>query len=130
MKSTYAFVFSVLVAASPAWAGSAGNGAAQRAQAYGNPPPPPPPRASYAYCFGGDPRVTYFSGVFPIPPAGYGGGVAFGHYLTQRGYHNNGGQCRSALTEAGAVADRKSAEASISATYQNHKIVETEWSGT
>jgi len=123
MKSTPAFAFLALLA-SAAWAGSHGNGADQRNGYH------PQMRTSYAYCYGGNQHVAYFSRVFALAPAGNGGGVAFGRYLDRMGYHNNGGQCRSAPTEAGAIAGKTESEDTFrSAEYHHRRIVETDWAG-
>jgi hypothetical protein len=124
MKSTYASLFAVLMA-STAWAGSHGNGAAQRNGTS------PQPATSYAFCYGGNPHVAYFSRVFQVDPAVNNGGGAFGNYLGQKGYVNDGGQCRSSTSEAGADAYKKESEDMFrSATYHNRTIVEIDWPGT
>jgi hypothetical protein len=100
---------------SAAWAGTMGNGHQQRT-------------AAYAYCYGGIGKVEYFSKVFLVRPGENNGGVAFGKYLTSMGYRNDGGLCRGAPTEGGAIADKKQSEDTFrSAEYHHRQIVETEW---
>jgi len=123
MKTTHALLIAALTA-SAAWAGSHGNGADQRNGFYAR------TQTSYAYCYGGNQHVAYFSRVFALTPAVRSGGGAFGHYLDRMGYHNDGGQCRSAPTEAGAVAGKSESENTFrSAEYHHRRIVETEWAG-
>ncbi|MGH8214025.1 MAG: hypothetical protein ACREPP_12435 [Rhodanobacteraceae bacterium] len=126
MKPTTALLFATVIAATSAtaWAGSLGNGAAQRNAMYQH------KQTAFEYCYGGNNHVEYFSGVFPLTPSGNGGGVKFGQYLTQSGYHNDGGQCRTAPTMAGAVAGKQESESIFqSAEYHHRPVVETEWAG-
>lgn len=122
MKSTTALLLAAITTTAatltPAWAGHLGNGHMQR-------------QTTYVYCYGGNNHVEYFSRVFQVvPPATSGGSVGFGNYLTGMGYANDGGQCRSAPTMAGAVAGKQESESIFqSAEYHDRKVVETEWAG-
>jgi hypothetical protein len=128
MKSTTALLFfATLMAATvtSAWAGSLGNGAAQRNAMYQQ------KQTAFEYCYGGNNHAEYFSRVFPLTSANNGGGVKFGSYLAQSGFHNDGGQCRTAPTMAGAVAGKQESESTFrSEEYHHRKIVETDWAGS
>jgi hypothetical protein len=126
MRSKTALLFTSLTAmTTTVCAGTLGNGAAQRNAMYQH------KQTTYGYCYGGNNHVEYFSRVFPITPAGGGGGVKFGNYLTGMGYHNDGGQCRTAPTMDSAAAGKQTSENIFqSAEYHNRKIVETDWSGS
>ena len=118
MKSTYVFVFSILMT-STAWAGSHGNGHMQAMPSY-----------AYAYCYAHNPRIAYFSRVFHVTSAGNRGDKAWAGYLTRSGYANVLGECRFAMTEAAGAAAKKEAEDGFRATYRHIKIVQTDWSGS
>lgn len=125
-KSALVFVtFSVAVATS-GWAGTFGNGAAQRNAIYHQ-----QTHTAFEYCYGGNNHVEYFSRVFSLSTATNAGGVKFGDYLTQSGFHNDGGQCRTAPTMAGAVAGKQESESTFqSQEYHHRQIVETDWAGS
>lgn len=126
MRSTSVLLFATLTAATATtWAGSLGNGAAQRNAMHQQ------KQTAFEYCYGGNNHVEYFSRVFSLSSANNDGGVKFGQYLTQSGYHNDGGQCRTAPTMAGATADKQTSESTFqSEEYHHRKIVETEWAGS
>ncbi|MBS0432283.1 MAG: hypothetical protein JSS21_07740 [Proteobacteria bacterium] len=117
----FAILFSALTAATvtTASAGTTGNGWSR------------PNSTSYAYCYGGNNHVEYFSRVFQVvPPATSEGAGGFGNYLTKMGYANDGGQCRSGPTMASATAGKQESENTFqSAEYHHRKIVETDWAG-
>ena len=125
-KSAFLLAILTVATAATAWAGSLGNGAAQRNAMHQH------NQTSFEYCYGGNNHVEYFSRVFALSSAdGGAGGVKFGKYLTQSGYHNDGGQCRTAPTMAGAVAGKQESESTFqSEEYHHRKIVETDWAGS
>lgn len=127
MRSTSALLLATLTAAAAttAWTGTLGNGAAQRNAMYQQ------KQTAFEYCYGGNNHVEYFSRVFSLSSAHNAGGVKYGEYLTQSGYHNDGGQCRTAPTMAGAVAGKQESENTFqSEEYHHRNIVETEWNGS
>jgi hypothetical protein len=125
-KSALLFATLSVAVATSAWAGSLGNGAAQRNAMHQQ------KQTAFEYCYGGNNHVEYFSRVFSSNPASGGaGGVKFGEYLAQSGYRNNGGQCRTAPTMSSATADKQTSESTFqSEEYHHRKIVETEWAGS
>ena len=128
MRSTSALLFAILFATltaatvTTAWAGTTGNGWSR------------PNSTSYAFCYGGNPNVEYFSRVFPLASSATNDvaneGVAFTHYLSGKGYRTSGGQCRTAPTEAGAIADKQTNESTFQSAEYRRKVVETEWAGS
>ncbi len=124
-KLLIAFLEMAVLCTSPGWAGSMGNGAAQRRAAAGLAPLPEKPR--YVFCFGGNPNSVYFSAVIaqapsPRPP---NLGIAYGKYLTRAGFRNDGGQCVNAEVRADAVAEKERREAS----FGTRKVIQTGWTG-
>jgi len=116
-----------LLCVSPGLAGSMGNGAAQRAAAYGH-HYDATATTQYVYCFGGNPHSVYFSAVFAAPSTR--GPVdlssSYGHYLTQRGYRADGAQCIHATNRADASAAMMRSENEFRS---GRAIVETSWQG-
>jgi hypothetical protein len=115
-----------VVCASPSWAGTTGNGAAQRNGVQ------PVAKTHYTYCFGGLRKIVYFSPVIASPPTVNkpDPGGPFGAYLTKT-YgvgSNDGGQCVSSEAMADIISAKKQREAEFD--YKKWKIVETTWAGT
>ena len=115
-------VAAVLATATPAEAGTTGNGSATQAT------------TQYTYCFGGHPDVAYFSAVIVSAPAADNHDLngtfqtAFGNYLTHTlGVVNNGGQCFTSDAMALSVNGKKQHEAEL--VWRKWKIVETNWAG-
>jgi hypothetical protein len=80
-------VFGLLVLfASQGWAGTLGNGAAQRRAAAGLPPlPGPDAKTRYEFCYAGNPKVVYFTQVVTVAPGAPGlGDIAYSHYIQKR----------------------------------------------
>jgi len=127
MRTKSALLLATLAAATAAtaWAGSHGNGAAQRNAMYQQ------KQTAFEYCYGGNNHVEYFSRVFALNTAdGGAGGVKFGKYLTQSGYANDGGQCRTGPTMSSATAGKRESESTFqSQEYHHRRIVETDWAG-
>jgi hypothetical protein len=128
-KLPLAIFGAALLCAAPAFAGSMGNGAAQR---NGIAPAAPAAKAHYSVCWGQWPRTStaYFSAVITSAPSLQNPSfeAAFRSYL-----HNTFGigaapQCYIALSMDDAVAAKKKQEASF-AGLQKLKIVETNWTG-
>ncbi len=115
-----------LLCVSQSWAGSMGNGAAQRRAAFGL--PPQGATTNYVFCYGGNPHTVYFSPVFAaastrgIPSLS----AAYGRYLTQMGYMADGGQCIHASASADASAAKRRQESEFRS---GRNIIETTWSG-
>lgn len=114
-----------LLCVSQSFAGSMGNGAAQRRAAFaahaGD------GTTQYVFCYGGNSHSVYFSSVFA--EASTRGPVslssAYSHYLTQMGYKASG-QCNHATTSAAASAAKVQQE---DAVRSSRTVVETNWSG-
>jgi hypothetical protein len=119
-KILIAVVGLLMLSVSPGWAGSMGRGASQRGAAS-------PESASYVFCFGGNPTSVYFSDVIALPPSAQQPNlaIAFGRYLTESGFRNDGGQCVHSQDRADAVAEMGRREA----TFGTRKIVHTGWIG-
>lgn len=123
-KLPIAVIGLALLCASQSWAGTAGNGWAQRNGIK------PVPKTHYTYCMGGLPKTAYFSSVIVSAPTLNKPDLdaPFGTYLTKTlAVRNNGGMCYASDTMAGAVDGKKQREKEL--VWEKWKIVETKWKG-
>lgn len=110
-----------IFSAAQAWAGTTGNGSAQRNG----------PKTHYSYCFGGLRETVYFSRIITSAPSVTKPdlGIKFGAYLTKT-YgvgSNNGGQCIVSESMADTTNGKKQREAEF--VWRKWKIIETDWAG-
>lgn len=130
MKSTSAVLLAALaltaVTIMPAAGGSMGNGAAQRNAAYHQ---SARQTAQYVFCYGGNPKVVYFTGVFSVPPGVEAGelDVRYRHYVqTTYGVPSiDRDRCVTANTAADATAEKQRYREMSG----RENIIETAWTG-
>ena len=69
----------VVLCTSKGWAGTSGNGWAQRGGI------PPEVKTKYVFCYAGNPKVVYFSQVVTVAPGAPGlDDIAYSHYIQKR----------------------------------------------
>lgn len=131
MKSTFAILLAALASTAvtivPAIAGSSGNGWAQRNGAAGL--RPGPQAAQYVFCYGGNPKVVYFTGVFSLASATNPTdlGIRYRHYVeTTYGLPSiDRERCVTANTIASATAEKQRYKEMLG----RERMMETEWTG-
>ena len=131
MSKNFAMVvFGLLVLyASQGWAGSMGNGAAQRRAAAGLPPEAAKTQTQYAFCYAGNPKVVYITQVITLPPAESAGnlGVTYRDFVkTKYGIPSiDRERCVTANSNADAAAEKQRYLGMFGRT----KLIEIEWAG-
>src|SRR5579863_2215093 len=127
MRTTSALLLATLMVTSvtsAAWAGTTGNGWAQRTGQQ------PAATTHYVFCYGANPHAAYFSPVFTTTTDSTSLISPFAQYLTQNGDANDGGQCITAAANADAVAEKKRRERTLRSKGHGHRdIVEVAWTG-
>jgi len=116
-KLSIAILSLMLLCTAQSWAGTTGNGTAQQA------------KTQYAFCYGGNVKVVYFSQVLTLAPtvSAPNLGGAYGRYIeTTYGLPGIDRQrCVTSDSSAGAAAEKQRYKGMFGTT----RIVEIEWAG-
>jgi len=115
-KLSIAILSLMLLCTAQSWAGTTGNGTAQQA------------KTQYAFCYGGNVKVVYFSQVLTLAPtvSAPNLGGAYGRYIeTTYGLGIDRQRCVTSDSSAGAAAEKQRYKGMFGTT----RIVEIEWAG-
>lgn len=113
---------------SQGWAGSHGNGADQRRAAAGLPPLEQAKTTQYAFCYGGNVKVFYISGIITLTPAENASSldVAYRDYV--KATYGIPSIDRDRCVAAGSVADATAEKQRYEGMFGKTRLVEIEWS--